>query len=154
MNDEEQYDKVLLRGPDGEVETPWAIRLSKNRYRLDNLPFFAYGISWQDVIETERRDGFNEFIRVIEKSGNRTIRVILDEPASEAYAMQRVLDGLTKLGCGLERMTQRYIVVNVPEEVDLDVVQEYLNASEQRWEHVDPTYEELYPDERHEEATE
>ena len=152
MNDERQLEKVMLRGPDGEVETLWAERLGKNRYRLDNLPFFAYGVSWQDVIETERRDGTNEFVRVIEKSGNRTVRVILDEPADESETMRRVLDGLTEIGCSLERMTQRYIVVNVPLDVDLETVQVYLNASEQRWEHADPTYDELYSEESDGEA--
>ena len=152
MNDEERLEKVLLRGPDGEVETPWAAPLGENRYRLDNLPFFAYSVSWRDVIETERRDGANEFVRVIEKSGNRTVRVILDEPADESEAMQRVLDSLTEIGCGLERMTQRYIVVNVPPDVDLEKVQEYLNASDQQWEHADPTYEELHGSEGAEEA--
>jgi hypothetical protein len=104
------------------------------------------------VIEGERRDGANEFVRAIEKSGNRTVRVILDEPANESETMQRMHDGLTEIGCGLERMTQCYVVVNVPPKTDLEQVQEYLSASGQRWEHADPTYEELYPDESDEEA--
>ena len=147
MSEEEKLEKVLLRGPDDEVETRWAFRLGKNRYRLDNLPFFTYGISWQDVIETKQREGFNEFVRIIEKSGNRTVRVILDKPANESETMEQVLDGLSEIGCNYERMTQRYIVVNVSPEVELDQVRDYLIESEQQWEYADPTYEELYPDE-------
>ncbi|HEX6050934.1 MAG TPA: DUF4265 domain-containing protein [Gemmatimonadaceae bacterium] len=42
--------KVLLR--DGEnVETLWADRVGPDLYRLDNSPFWAYGVSWLDVVE-------------------------------------------------------------------------------------------------------
>jgi hypothetical protein len=43
--------KVKLESADGDVETLWATTLGEDRYRLDNSPFFAYGVSWLDVIE-------------------------------------------------------------------------------------------------------
>jgi uncharacterized protein DUF4265 len=46
--------KVLFRVPNedetAEVETLWAFDLGEGRYRLDNSPYFAYGVSVGDVV--------------------------------------------------------------------------------------------------------
>ena len=46
--------KVLFRAPneDGsaDVETLWATHLGADNYKLDNSPFYAYGVSWEDVV--------------------------------------------------------------------------------------------------------
>jgi len=81
--------KVLFRVPrdDGtaEVETLWATELGNDEYKIDNSPFYAYSVSWQDIVYApfdpiEERPTFQ---RVVRKSGNRTVRVIF-EPAVEA----------------------------------------------------------------------
>ena len=132
--------KVALRGPDGEVETLWAFDLGGGRYRLDNTPWYAYGVSWQDVVEaTADADGQLQFKRVLEKSGNRTIRIVADEPFSDAW-----LDQITRLGCSFEGANRKYIGVNLPPGVDLAVVAAFLTDANIRWEHADPTYEEYY----------
>lgn len=71
--------KVQLQGPDGEVETVWARPLGDHLFELDNTPWYAYGLSWHDVIEARAQtpEGFPEFVRVARKSGHRTVRVIL-----------------------------------------------------------------------------
>ena len=75
--------KVRLHGSNGEIETPWAERVDANLFRLDNLPWFAYGVSDDDVVEgsVTDADGVFEFMRVVIPSGNRLIRVILEDPA-------------------------------------------------------------------------
>src|SRR5438309_647592 len=61
----------------GNTETLWAIPVDGNLYQLDNSPFLAYGVSWQDIIETRvSSDQALEYVRCVKKSGNRTIRVI------------------------------------------------------------------------------
>jgi hypothetical protein len=62
--------KLVLRGPDGEVETPWAERVGERAFRLDNLPWFAYGVSDDDVVEADPTDtdGIFEFVRVLRPS--------------------------------------------------------------------------------------
>jgi hypothetical protein len=71
------YVKLRLTGPDGLIETPWAERIG-NKFRLDNLPWYAYGISDDDLVDAVATDvgGIFEFVRVVEPSGNRLIRVI------------------------------------------------------------------------------
>ena len=139
--------KVQLQGPDGEIETLWARPMGDHLFELHNTPIYAYGVSWHDVIEARAHtpDGFPAFVRVAKKSGYRTVRVILEAPANVSAAAQAVLDGLRKLGCSYEGANYRLIAVDIPPAVDLTTVSEFLIASEQTWEHADPTYEDLFP---------
>src|SRR5687768_9315146 len=95
--------KVALIGPDGDVETLWADELGDDRYRLDNLTWYAYGLSLGDIVHATRNEsGMLVFQRVVEKSGNRTMRLILetDETTDEmTFESRRLLDELRALGC-------------------------------------------------------
>jgi hypothetical protein len=143
--------KVLFRVPneDGsaEVETLWAHVLGADRYRIDNCPYYAYGVSWNDVVHApfDPVEGFPTFRSVLTKSGNRTIRVILDPPAAPGNESEKMLSALVSLGCSCERATQSYIAVNIPPSVDLGGVVDFLTKSRLTWEHADPTYNELHP---------
>src|SRR5882762_1542525 len=101
----EPLAKVLFRVPDAEgganVETLWAFPVGEDRYRLDNLPFYAYSVSLHDVVlaPLDADEGFPTFSRVESKSGNRTVRVVFDVPVEPGNESQAVLDGLVQLGC-------------------------------------------------------
>ena len=130
------------------VETPWAVPLGDNLYRLDNIPFYAYRLSWGDILEAEPREhDMPLYLRVVEKSGHRTMRVILDPPSDQSEESQSVLDTLRKLGCTFEGVNHVYIAVDIPPDVDLQAVVEYLMTLEHDWEHADPKHEDLYAEE-------
>ncbi len=144
------HDFVKVELHEGDrVETPWAELLSENEYRLENSPFWAYGVSYNDVIAAHpREDGsLPVFTSVVRKGGHRTVRVVLDPPADEAPESQAVLDGLVEIGCTYEGMTPGYLAIDIPPGVSLDRVREYLISKDVQWEHVDPTYEELFSNE-------
>ena len=150
---EKPTSKVLFRVPDEDggvtVETLWAYSLGDDRYRLDNSPFYAYGVSWQDVVYAPYvpEERMATFESVVEKSGNRTIRVLFDPPEAPGNESDQVLQGLVALGCSYEGARPKYISVNVPPAVDIQVVRSYLIGNDAQWEHADPTYEALFPDE-------
>lgn len=82
--DESRLVKVAFRDSEGDVETLWAYDLGGNRYRLDNTPWFQYGVSFEDVIEAlPEADGMRFFTQVLAKSGFRTVRVRDDTKVSE-----------------------------------------------------------------------
>jgi hypothetical protein len=139
--------KVQLSGPDGDVETLWARPLGSDQYELDNTPWYAYGVSWHDVIEARPQtpDGFPEFIRVVRKSGYRTIRLILDPPADTAPESRAILDRLRELGCSYEGANPHYIGVDIPPSVDLMSIRRFLITTEHEWEDADPEYDDLFP---------
>lgn len=144
MPDEEMV-KVLLRGkePD-EIETLWASPLDNRLYRLENSPFYAYGVSWLDIVEASpTEDGVLAFERVAEKSGHRTLRVILEQ-TSNGESGKQILDRLVDLGCTWEGMNTKLICIDVPPTVSLDKTAEFLTAQKDViWEYADPSYEEV-----------
>lgn len=130
-----------------DVETPWAQHLGEDRYLLLNLPFYAYGVSFEDILKCEVKyedDPRPYFVEVLEKSGHRTLRVILDESPKTSDRSQVLLNHLEEMDCGYEGATSTYIVVNVQPQCDFDAVCAYLTEQGVNWEHADPTYEDLY----------
>ena len=144
--------KVLFRVVAGDgsanVETLWAYDLGENRYKIDNSPFYAYGVSWGDTVLAPHSaaEGFPTFHSVLSKSGNRTIRIIFDPPVATGNASDQMLQGPVGLGCDFEGANPRYVVLNIPPVVDLRAVVGYLIEQQATWEHADPTYEEFHAD--------
>jgi hypothetical protein len=145
--------KVLFRVPDEDggatVETLWAVPLGNDLYKLDNSPFFAYGVSWQDIVLAphDPQEQMPTFQSVSERSGNRTVRAIFDLPLAPGNASDQILQGLAEIGCSFERAHSGYVSINVPPGTDLEQVRSYPIARDAQWEHADPTYDSLFPDE-------
>ena len=145
--------KVLFRVVDEDgsvnVETLWATSVGPDRYQLDNSPFYAYSVSWKDIVFAPHNaeEECATFQRVETKSGHRTVRVIFDPPVQDGNPSDVVLRGLVALGCTYEGSHRRLFSVNIPPETQLDDVRHYLIDHEAQWEHADPSYDELYPDE-------
>ena len=76
------------------------------------------------------------------------MRVIFEQGAVESTEAQAVLDGVVALGCSYEGMHPRYIAVDLPPGADLAAVARYLTERGVKWEHADPPYSDLYPDDR------
>ena len=132
--------KVALRGPDGEVETLWADDLGNGCYRLDNTPWYAYGISWRDIVEAKpAADGQLQFQRIIEKSGHRTIRITADQPFSDEWLQQ-----IVQLGCTYEGANRKLVGIDLPPGINLETVASFLTEKNVRWEYADPTYEQYH----------
>ena len=141
MDDAQQMVKVGIRDDDGQVETLWATPIDQHLYRLENSPFRAYGISWLDMVRAEAdNDGVLFFVSIAKKSGHRTIRVIVEK---DSNIVPTLLSQLKSLGCTCEGAFSRLIVINVPPEVELHQVADYLISTELQWEYADPTYEEV-----------
>ncbi|MEZ5484212.1 MAG: DUF4265 domain-containing protein [Lysobacteraceae bacterium] len=149
---QEPTAKVLFRiqEEDGSssVETLWAVPLGGDRYKLDNSPFYAYGVSWQDTVLApfDPAEHLPTFQAVLERSGNRTIRIMLNPPLETGNASDELLKGLIDLGCSYEGASPVYASINVPPEADLQEVRGYLIDHNSTWEHADPTYDTLFPD--------
>ena len=143
--------KVLFSVPNGEggadVETLWAHDLGADHYKLDNLPFYAYGVSLNDVVHApfSAEQKFPTFDKILFKSGNRTIRIILNPPSEPGNESEDLLNKLMELGCGYEGANRSYIAINIPPLVHLSDVIGLLTGSQAQWEHADPTYDELHP---------
>lgn len=123
----------------------WAEPLGSGRFRIESCPFFAYGVSRDDVVRAAEGAG-EEAPRledVVEKGGHRTLRLALD-PAIELAdgTIQGLLERLLELGCTHETLRPKLVAIDVPPEVDVAVVAELLQALARDrailWEWADP----------------
>jgi hypothetical protein len=153
-NPNEGMVKIRIPLDDG-AETPWVTPMGGNRYRLENCPFFAFGMSFRDIIEAEpEEDGLLAFTRVVEKGGHRTVRVAT---ADRSPVPEDLITKLNALGAWYEGADESYLVFDIPPDADFDAVIAELSACDEdaiHWEYVDPTWEELYPDAAAEEGEE
>ena len=131
--------KVAFTDDQGDIETLWAFDLGNGQYKLDNTPWYQYGLSYQDIVAASLRDGQLHFERLVAKSGFRTLRVRAPEPVP-----QSLLDSLVSLGCKYEGARPTFIGIDVPASVELSATVDLLEASGLEWEHADPTYEQIH----------
>jgi hypothetical protein len=124
--------------PPFHSEGLWAIRLNDERYELDNIPFFAYGVSCCDVITVrERPQGYYTFDRLVEERGHSTLRVILSEGSKDCRPLleraKDIREILRKLGCSVELNSDPFVIaVDVPPSVSLTDVRKILDPGEEK----------------------
>lgn len=123
----------------------WAEPLGSGRFRVESCPFFAYGVSRDDVVSASAANG-GESPRlddVIEKGGHRTLRLALD-PGTElgARPVQGLLERLLEVGCTHELLRPKIVAIDLPPETDLTLVTELLQERAREgtlvWEWADP----------------
>ncbi|HTU69157.1 MAG TPA: DUF4265 domain-containing protein [Candidatus Baltobacteraceae bacterium] len=119
---------------DEGAEILWCDKLLSDKYRVDNIPLFAYGVSVGDVISTKRVDGDDRpyFNSLIERSGNKTCRVTVGEGMSGIADVLERLSELAKLASGIERYGRDYVAFNFPPSCDLDYIEARLNDGEDK----------------------
>lgn len=138
--------RLEAAGEPGPAEdSVWAESLGSERYRVESCPFFAYGISRDDVVRAADAPGGGGPVLddVLEKGGHRTLRLTLGpsvEPRSNP--VQRILEKLIDLGCTHELLRPRLVAIDLPPEVDLAVaaglLQEAARTGALSWEWADP----------------
>ena len=123
----------------------WAEPLGSGRFRIESCPFFAYGVSRDDVVLAVEMAGEDapRLEDVLEKGGHRTLRLALDPGIDLAdSSVQGLLERLLELGCTHEALRPKLVAIDVPPQVDVAVVAQLLQALVQEgtllWEWADP----------------
>jgi Domain of unknown function (DUF4265) len=145
-----QLDKVWFKVqqdedgyPPVEVESLWAMPFDEGKYVLDNIPFFARGVSLRDMISVNQgADGHQWFCGVLNPSGHSTIRIVVFHNSSDPRPLEERVAELrarfTELGCSTELS---YLVglfaVDVPPSVLFSQVRPLLEEGRQldRWDY-------------------
>ena len=131
--------------PGPQEDVVWAEPLGSGRYRVESCPFFASGLSRDDVIQAEvpPRQGPPVLLEVLEKGGHRTLRLSLGAAVDPGSPLvRRLFDRLTELGCAHELLRPRLAVIDLPPQVELSGVAALLHQAAQegvlRFEWADP----------------
>ena len=91
----------------------WAEPLGNNVYQIENVPFFSYGLNFKDTVEAfPDSDGILEISRVIDRSGNKTIRAIFRDHIAKGQ-QEEYIENIMKLDCSLERWNEFMLAINI-----------------------------------------
>lgn len=99
------------------TERLWVEPVAGGRYRLRNSPFYAFGVSAEDVVFGE--DGREEellFSKVALRAGHSTYRII---PLCDQPVLGSFWKPLQSLGCTYEEGYQGLLAVDVPPKVNI-----------------------------------
>jgi hypothetical protein len=120
--------------PPADWEGLWAKKIEENLYELDNVPFFARGISTGDIVVAEKEEGGEGrllFRRVHRPSGHSTLRVVFFDKTM----LLPLRDRLSAIGCSTELShLPNLISVDIPPGVPLDQITDILKpGEEEKW---------------------
>jgi len=117
----------ITRGTDDfppvDWEHLWTVPCGVGQYEVDNIPFFATGISSGDVISAHTLDDHLIYDQVVRYGGHSTVRVVM----SEVDQKEKVRKALARLGCEIEGShLPKLFAVDVPALVNYAEVIGYL----------------------------
>jgi len=113
-------------------ESVWAEKVSNNRCKLKNSPFYVKDVSLEDVIFVNKKsEGHFLFESISLRGGHSTYRIVISKSTSEEY-FEKYWNPLKQLGCSYEAVDNIYSVlaVDVPSNVDIYEVYERLSEGE------------------------
>jgi len=124
--------------PPVSAERVWARPLGDDTYRLENVPWFVYGVAEGDLVRAvaPSTDEWPVYQDTVRSSGNCTIRVIPLRSGALAGSQAAVLDLFAALGVtGEGAGTYSLVALTVPPDADLGAVKTLLRQGEDdgRW---------------------
>jgi hypothetical protein len=129
--------KVVIRLPGSHdhgiaAETMWAEPVGPDRYQLRNTPFYAYGYSFEDVVECRGEDRGRPVVgRVAQRGGHSTFRLMLAKGVTKRR-FDAFWKKLAEAGCGFEKADARLYAVDIPPKADLEAALGLLQDGEDK----------------------
>jgi hypothetical protein len=124
-----------------DTEGVWAVPLSADTARIDNVPFLQDGLAQGDIVRfSTDAEGRHWAVQQVEASGNCTVRVIPWPDGPLGPSAEAVLARLRPFGIGGETYSQELpmLALNVPASADLSGIKALLaNGEEQHWWHYE-----------------
>ena len=114
-------------------ESLWAEALGNDLYRIRNVPFFAYGLNFYDIVRAtaDSADLKPEIRDVVEPSGHKTLRIIFPKHVSREEQIQ-LLDQLEEHSASYERADEKNVAIDIEPEGSYsnvyDKLEEWENA--------------------------
>lgn len=128
--------------PPVQIESVWATPVGRNVYRLENVPFFAKGVSFKDEVSvSEGPNGQKWYSDVVASSGHSTVRVIVYRNADSRPLEERVSElrqRFVERGCVTELShLPGLFAVDVPPTLSIETVRPLLEegAASEAWDY-------------------
>lgn len=146
MNETKQIKIVIeVISEDNEVikESLWAKDLGNNMCQIDNIPFYAFCYSCDDVVRIEKDSDQLYVTELVEPSGNSTIRLLFENDE----ILLRAKETIKQMDLESESsLTAKLLALNIPKNLNYGKIKEFLQKGENDgvWE-----YEEASISEKH-----
>lgn len=111
---------------DGASEQLFARQAGPHRFEICCIPFFTYGLSLGDLVETD--DDYN-VTRIVERSGRRTFRVWFGDGFQPRHEIAR---DLGEMGALLERSSPNLLAVDAADDPITQAVVTYLDDRQEQ----------------------
>ena len=130
---EEGLEKIHIDLPNHWAtggESMWAEPLGNDLYKIENVPFYAYGLNYQDVVRaTSDSDDLKPEIReLIKSSGHKTFRLFFDKGIKKEQ-QEEILDSFIARKVSYERANSIFVALDMEPEGDyqsvFDMLEEY-----------------------------
>jgi len=140
------FDLDPADGHGYETETVWAEPVGGDRFRLQNSPFFAFGVSAEDVVSAvPARKGIYKFQQVVQMGGHSTYRIFLQDSTIADDCFLTRWHEIQALGATYENGNGRFVSVDIPPETDIRKIYCLLEQGEKDgvWAFEEANYEEI-----------
>ncbi|MEZ4777708.1 MAG: DUF4265 domain-containing protein [Bacteroidia bacterium] len=133
---EEGLEKIHIDLPNHWAiggEAFWATPLGNDLYKIENVPFYAYGLNFHDIVRatSESENTKPEIKELIEQSGHRTFRVFFKKSVDRDKQIE-ILDSMKELTISYERATGIFLSLDVQPEGNYQAVFDRLDELEQK----------------------
>ncbi|MEN5095198.1 DUF4265 domain-containing protein [Pseudomonas protegens] len=120
---------ILQQDADGyppvTAESLWGIKQGETTYLVDNTPYYIYGLSKGDLIDTRQENSELIATVVIQQGGHSTLRVFAENPQDKANIIKK----LRQLGahCTVTRSLSLFSV-DIPPACSFEAIDSYLSS--------------------------
>jgi hypothetical protein len=111
------------------TESVWADPQPDGTYKVKNVPFYAKGISYDDIVDAAPKDGVLTFSRVVQHRGHSTYRIYANHGRTTPDVVA-LIEALREMHCDIEPATDNLLGVDVLPEADIYKVYATLEAAE------------------------
>ena len=104
-------------------ESFWATPLGNNLFKIENVPFYAYGLNFRDIVRavSNSEEYTPEIKELVKLSGHRTFRVFFKKHISR-HKQEEILDSLKGLTVSYERSNEIYLSLDIKPTGDYQAV--------------------------------
>jgi hypothetical protein len=136
MNTNEGLVKVHIDLPNHWAiggEALWATPLGDDLYKIENVPFYAYGLNFHDIVwaTSNNKDQIPEIKKVVTPSGNRTFRLFFENELNREEQI-KILDTLKNPELSFERNNSMCLSIDLEPDGDYQVTFDQLSAFEEK----------------------
>lgn len=114
-------------------ESMWAKNLSNGHYQIKNIPFYAYGLNFDDIViaKAASDDLKPEIISLAKSNGHQTLRIIFTDDLGKEEHIE-IIESIRTEHIGYEGMNSNHFALNVTPEGDYNALYDALEALEEK----------------------